>query len=131
MNDIIKSIDHIGYAVEDIDAASRILKAFGYTFGPVKTDARRNVRVCIGNGGVQIELLSPIQGKKSPIDGVLEKNGSTPYHVCYRVTDIDRAVDKLRESGFLPIDVPAKSEPLGGEVCFMFSPEIGIIELIS
>lgn len=36
----------------------------------------------------------------------------------------------MRDAGFMPTGEPAESEPLGGIVCFLFSAETGIIELI-
>ena len=76
------------------------------------------------------KFLSPLEDTKSPIDNVLAKNGATPYHVCYCVKNISKIVEKLREAGFIPIGAVAKSEPLEGNVCFMFSSDIGLIELI-
>ena len=79
---------------------------------------------------LRLEVLSPLEDTKSPIDNVLAKNGATPYHVCYCVKNISKIVEKLREAGFIPIGAVAKSEPLEGNVCFMFSSDIGLIELI-
>lgn len=130
--DIVESVDHIGYAVKDIYSAIGIFEALGYRFQPPVVDAYRKVNVCVGKmgRGLKVELLSPLDGGKSPIDGIIQKNGATPYHICYKVKDIHAAIERLRGHGFLLIDNPARSDPLGGDVCFLFSPEVGIVELI-
>lgn len=131
--DITYAVDHIGYAVKDIRSAIGSFEVLGYSFGSVRVDACRKVNVCLGEsvcGGAKIELLSPMDGEKSPIDGVLQKNGAAPYHICYKVKDIHVAIERLGGYGFLLIDSPARSEPLGGDVCFLFSPQVGIVELI-
>lgn len=84
----------------------------------------------MGGGGGIIELLSPISGKKSPVDVYLQKIGNTPYHICYKVSDINKSVASLQDKGFTLISIPAPSEPLRGLVCFLYAPEVGIIELI-
>lgn len=41
-----------------------------------------------------------------------------------------KAMEKLQDAGYTMMGYPAPSEPLGGEVCFLYSSEIGIVELI-
>lgn len=126
-------IDHIGYAVRDISAAKTHFEAFGFEFTDNEVDEMRNVNVSIGQtgrGGVKVELLAPLDGVKSPIDGYLKKTGSTPYHICYQTGNMDGAIKRLLELGFTQMGYPAPSIPLGGNVCFLYSAEIGVVELI-
>ncbi len=81
-------------------------------------------------GGGRIELIAPVGDRKSPIDGYLQKMGSTPYHLCYNVENMEKTVEELLEMGFTMLEVPAPSVPLGGMVCFMYSCETGILELV-
>lgn len=160
-NSFIIGIDHVGYAVEDIDSASRFFSVLGFSFSEKRIDNLRRVMVSVGKmnsdsysldggiedgfkesviheelsfsntmGGWKVELLSPVSGEKSPIDGILSKIGSAPYHICYKVSDIKGAVSYLQGEGFTLLSDPAPSEPLNGMVCFLYSGEIGIIELI-
>ncbi len=129
--DEIVAVDHIGYAVNDMASAKEKFQALGYTFEDESVDALRNVNVCVGKmGGYKVELLAPLKDKKSPIDGTLKKMGSTPYHICYQVMGMGKAIEKLQDAGYTMMGYPAPSEPLGGEVCFLYSSEIGIVELI-
>ncbi len=135
MEDIksIVGVDHIGYAVKDIMHSRDVFIALGYVFDEVKADEYRQVNVSLGeNGGVRIELLAALdKEKKSPIDGYINKVGSTPYHICYEVNDIQDAITELQNIGFTMLGNPTESIPLGGIVCFLYSSEIGLIELIS
>lgn len=130
----IQGVDHIGYAVTNMDLAKEYFMALGFEFTENKEDELRNVNVSVGSMGrydIKIELLSPIAGRKSPVDGYLQKLGSTPYHICYQVDDIDVSVEKLQNIGFTLLGFTAPSVPLGGDVVFLYSPEIGIVELIA
>ncbi|MBR1635124.1 MAG: VOC family protein [Lachnospiraceae bacterium] len=125
-------VDHIGYAVKSISQSKEQFAALGYFFDDEKPDILRRVNVSVGkNGGVRVELLSPLNtADKSPIDGYLDKIGSTPYHICYEVSDIDKAISELQEIGFTVLGSPAESVPLEGTVCFLYSTDIGLIEII-
>lgn len=123
-------IEHIGYAVKNMDEAIATFISLGFAVSDVSPDEYRNVDVVIAEmGGVKLELLSPIEGKKSPIDSYLKIIGSAPYHICYRVDDIWKGIDELQNKGFTLINDPADSVPLKGKVAFLYSPEIGLTEL--
>jgi methylmalonyl-CoA/ethylmalonyl-CoA epimerase len=77
-----------------------------------------------------IELLSP-HDEKSPINKILEKNGVTPYHLCYEINcTIEEAVKELKANRFMVIAKPTLSDNLKGRVCFLFHKDVGIIELL-
>ena len=80
-------IDHIGYAVRDIDKAIKTFSALGYNFGEVVNDTERNINLVFGEmDGYRVELVAPL-GKPSPVDTHLSKIGPTPYHICYKSND--------------------------------------------
>lgn len=124
-------IDHIGYAVKDLKKAINLFSHLGYAFDDDKIDQLRNVRICVGvSGGGRVELVSPIDNSKSPIDGFLKKNGPMPYHLCFSVKNINEQTELLRNLGFILVEKIDKSVPLGGFVCFLFHPDLGLVELI-
>ena len=93
---------HVGVAVKSID------EALGYYTGlfgmrqvsePLEVPSE-NVKVCFveAPGGVLIELVEGI-GEKSPVAEIVERTGAGPYHLCYRVDDLDDAIKKLRAGG--------------------------------
>ena len=128
----LTAVDHIGYAVKDMKQAKKKFEALGFIFSDEKEDELRSVNVCVASkGDIRIELLSPVEGKRSPVDSYLNKIGNTPYHICYRTVDIDTTIEDLQKEGFTLLRRPAPSIPLGGDVCFLYSADIGMIELIS
>lgn len=128
----ILGIDHVGYAVKNLHSAKKYFGALGFEFGIDIEDVLRSVEVAVGQNcaGGRIELIAPVGDRKSPIDGYLQKMGSTPYHLCYNVENMEKTVEELLEMGFTMLEVPAPSVPLGGMVCFMYSCETGILELV-
>jgi methylmalonyl-CoA/ethylmalonyl-CoA epimerase len=104
-------IDHIGVAVEDIDAA---LALYGDSFEmelahreTVESQGVEAVLLDVGEG--HVELLAPL-GPDTPVGKYLAKNGSGLHHVAYAVDDIDAALEKIAAAGIQLID----SEPRVG-----------------
>jgi methylmalonyl-CoA/ethylmalonyl-CoA epimerase len=93
---------HVGVAVKSLD---RALACYTGLFGMRQvTEAlvvpSESVKVCFVEAaeGVLIELVEGI-GEKSPVSEIVERNGAGPYHLCYRVDDLDDAIRKLRAGG--------------------------------
>ena len=62
---------------------------------------------------------------------ILEKNGVTPYHLCYEINcSIEDAVKEMKGDRFLVIAKPTYSDNLKGRVCFLFHKDVGIVELL-
>lgn len=91
---------HVGVAVEDIGRAlETYLGVFGFRRVTDTIEvAGQGVRVCFVEAppGVLIELVEGI-GDASPVRGVLRRAGPGPYHLCYRVDDLDQALRALRK----------------------------------
>ena len=125
-------IDHIGYAVKDIEKAKITLKAFGFLFGETVDDQVRNVRICFGETGegYRIELVAPMGGG-SPVDAHISKIGPTPYHICYRSRNIETDVEELRKNHFKVSIPPAPAVAFNGKrVVFLYSLTVGLIEIV-
>lgn len=104
-------IDHIGVAVEDIDAA---LALYGEGFEmelahreTVESQGVEAVLLDVGEG--HVELLAPL-GPDTPVGKYLAKNGPGLHHVAYAVGDIDAALERIAAAGIQLID----SEPRVG-----------------
>ena len=98
---MIGRLNHVAIAVPDLDAATALYRD---TLGAVVSD-----RLDIPEHGVttvfvelpntRIELLYPL-GDNSPIRAFLERNRSGGiHHVCYEVSDIRAARDRLKAEG--------------------------------
>lgn len=96
-------VDHIGYAVRDIDRARTEFEGLGYTFEESVFDVDRNVCIQFGNNGeYRVELISVMdREKEAPVVDVLKKNGPTPYHICYRSSDLATDIEKLKKKNWI------------------------------
>jgi len=104
-------IDHIGVAVEDIDAAIELYRdGFGMELAHRETVESQGVEaVLLDVGDGHVELLAPL-GPETPVGKYMAKNGAGLHHVAYAVDDIDTALEKIAAAGIQLID----SEPRVG-----------------
>ncbi|MDD3428415.1 MAG: VOC family protein [Oscillospiraceae bacterium] len=125
-------IHHIGYLVKDISAAIEKFLQLGYHIHEdTITDNTRGIDVCfLANGGYIVELVSPT-GAQSPMAPMLKKIGNSPYHICYKTTDIEADAALLRKQGFVPTQpiAPGGQTDRPVRVAFFFNRHIGLIEL--
>ena len=124
-------IDHIGYAVKNIEKSKTAMEILGYKFGNIIEDNDRNIYIAFGElNGYRVELVSPISSG-SPVDMHLSKIGPTPYHICYKSDDIEKDIAQLEENKF-KVTIPlAPAVAFGGKrVVFMYSLAIGLIEIV-
>lgn len=124
-------IDHIGYAVKNIDKAKKSMEALGYVFEETVDDTDRNIFIAFGEmDGYRVELVAP-KSEGSPVDMHLSKIGPTPYHICYKSSDIEADIEKLKESRF-KVSIPlAPAIAFGGKrVVFLYSLSVGLIEIV-
>ena len=113
-------IDHIGVAVDDLDAA---LKLYEGTFGmPVahrETVTEQGVEaVLLDVGACHVELLRPLAGD-TPVGKFLERKGPGLHHVAYRVDDIDATLTELAGRGVELIDSAPRTGIRSSRVAFV------------
>jgi methylmalonyl-CoA/ethylmalonyl-CoA epimerase len=104
-------IDHIGVAVEDIDAAIALYRdSFEMELAHRETVESQGVEaVLLDVGDGHVELLAPL-GTDTPVGKYMAKNGPGLHHVAYAVDDIDAALKSIAAAGVRLID----SEPRVG-----------------
>jgi methylmalonyl-CoA epimerase len=98
-------IDHIGVAVEDIDAALALYQdSFEMELAHRETVEEQGVEaVLLDVGDGHVELLAPL-GPDTPVGKFMAKNGAGLHHVAYAVDDIDTALERLAAAGIQLID---------------------------
>src|ERR1051326_3876947 len=96
-------IAHVGVAVPDLDAALAFYRdVLGLVPRRVEfADGAAIVSLPLGES--EIGLLSPRQ-PAGPIARFLERRGAGIHHICYRVPDLDLALEACRRSGYRLID---------------------------
>jgi len=128
-------IEHIGYAVADIDKSLQKFLELGYTVNSkLFEDNARGIKIIfVKNGAYRVELIAPNK-ENSPVDSILSKNGCSPYHICYRVDDIDQSVKELKTKGYVVIKPKslaiAFSENTDKNVVFLYNKNMGLVELV-
>lgn len=96
-------VAHIGVAVESISAALPFYRdVLGLVPGAPETADGATI-VSLAFGDVHVELLEP-RTADSPVGRFLARRGPGIHHICYRVPDLDRALDRCRAAGYQLID---------------------------
>jgi methylmalonyl-CoA/ethylmalonyl-CoA epimerase len=111
-------IAHVGVAVADLDAAlSFYREVLGAEPHPPETADGATV-VSLRLGESEIELLTP-RDPSSPIAKFLEKRGPGIHHICYRVPDLDAALDTCRAAGYRLVDQAPRVGAGGKRIAFL------------
>jgi methylmalonyl-CoA epimerase len=113
-------IDHIGIAVEDIDAELELYeKSYGMQFSLRETVEEQGVEAALLNvGDGHVELMAPT-GPDTPVGKFLAKRGAGMHHVAYAVDDIDATLERLAAAGVELIDAKARVGIGGSRVAFL------------
>ena len=111
-------IAHVGIAVPDIEAALAFYRdVLGLVPHPPETaDGATSVSLPMGESAV--ELLMP-RDPGSPIAKFLERRGPGIHHICYRVPDLDRALDACRRNGYRLVDELPRTGAGGRRIAFV------------
>lgn len=104
-------IDHIGVAVDDLDAALALYEQrFEMPLVHRETVESQGVEaVLLDVGDGHVELLRPL-GEETAVGKFLARKGPGLHHVAYAVEDIDVTLERLASAGLELID----SEPRVG-----------------
>jgi methylmalonyl-CoA/ethylmalonyl-CoA epimerase len=113
-------IDHIGVAVEDLDAAIGLYRdSFGMREQHRETITAFDVEaVLLEVGDGHVELLSPLS-PDGPLGKFLERNGPGLHHVAYQTDDINAALERVRAAGLELIDEQPRTGIRGSSVAFL------------
>jgi methylmalonyl-CoA epimerase len=119
-------IDHIGVAVDDLDAAIALHeRAYGLALAHREVVEEQGVEAVLLDVGVShVELLRPLT-PDSAVGRFLASRGPGLHHVAYRVADIERALDTLREQGLRLIDETPRVGIRGSRVAFVHPQSAG------
>ncbi len=119
-------IDHIGVAVEDLDAALALYgESFEMTLAHRETVESQGVEaVLLDVGEGHVELLRPL-GPDTAVGKYLAKNGPGLHHVAYAVDDIDATLPRLTAAGIQLIDAEPRVGIRDSRVAFLHPRSTG------
>jgi methylmalonyl-CoA/ethylmalonyl-CoA epimerase len=130
---MFERIDHIGVAVDDLDAAVRLWsETLEMPVEHRETVAEQGVEaVLLGLGDSHVELLAPL-GDDTTVAKFLSKRGPGIHHAAYRCADIARALALCEERGLRMIDTRPRRGIRGSLVAFVHPASTGgvLLELV-
>ncbi len=127
------NIHHVAIAVTDLDTS---LQEFAdqYNVVPISREVVEEQGVeeaMIPIGGSHIQLLEP-KTADSPVGRFLERNGEGMHHIAFAVTNIDTALEHLRDQGARLIDDTPRRGGGGHRIAFVHPKDLAgtLIELV-
>ena len=111
-------IDHIGIAVKSL-ASTKIYEALGLTVDDVEGVQSQGVKTAfLSVGESNLELLEPLS-PDSPIAKFIAKRGEGIHHICFRVTNLQEHLDRLKQQGYRLINESPVPGAHGCRVAFL------------
>jgi methylmalonyl-CoA/ethylmalonyl-CoA epimerase len=117
---MLSAIDHVGVAVENIDAALALYRdQLGMPLVHRETVTEQGVDAAlldVGDG--HIELVAPLHADTA-VGKFLSRQGPGLHHVAYRVTSVQDTLDACAAAGIRLIDAQPRSGIRGSQVAFL------------
>jgi methylmalonyl-CoA epimerase len=123
---MLTGIDHVGVAVENLDAAiARYGDVFSIPLVHRETLAEQGVDAALLHvGESRIELIAPL-ARDTEVARFLERRGEGLHHVAYQVQSVDEALSALAASGVRLIDETPRVGIRGSRVAFLHPSSMG------
>jgi len=126
-------IDHIGIAVQDLEAAMRPwVEGLGLKVAAVETLESERVKVAmLPVGETKLELLQPTS-PESAIAKFIEKRGTGIHHIAFHVESAAAALEALKVAGVPLIDQAPRQGAGGMKVGFAHPKGFGgvLVEVV-
>jgi methylmalonyl-CoA epimerase len=129
----LTEIDHVGIAVEDLDASvERYRRLLGVE--PThreRVDDQGVEEVLFAAGASYIQLLGAL-GPDTPVGRSLASRGPGLHHVAYRVGDVAEALEHLRTEGARLVDEAPRHGSRNTLIAFVHPSSMGgvLVELV-
>lgn len=130
---MLTEIDHVGIAVEDLEAS---VEHYRRTLGVEPTHRERVEsqgveEVLFAVGSSYIQLLGAL-GADTPVGRFLGRRGPGVHHVAYRVDSVAEALERLRAEGVRLIDETPRPGSRGTTIAFVHPSGMGgvLVELV-
>jgi methylmalonyl-CoA epimerase len=123
---MLSTIDHVGVAVENIDAALALYRdTLGMPLVHRETVSEQGVDAALLDvGSGHVELLQPL-GPETAVGRFLARRGPGLHHVAYRVDSVEDALSALSAAGLRLIDERPRNGIRGSRVAFLHPASTG------
>ena len=117
---MVKKVDHIGIAVSNLDEA---LKLYEEVLGIecIKTEVVEEQKVKVAFlplGDTEVELLEST-APDGPVAKFIEKKGEGIQHIAFKVDNIEKALEEMRQKGMQLIDEKPRYGAGGAKIAFL------------
>lgn len=111
-------IAHVGIAVTDLESALAFYRDVLQVepHPPEVVDGAAILTLPFGES--EVELLAPLDAD-SPVGRFLAKRGPGIHHICYRVPDLDAAIEACRAAGYRLVDEVPRTGAAGRRIAFV------------
>jgi methylmalonyl-CoA/ethylmalonyl-CoA epimerase len=111
-------IAHVGIAVADLESALAFYRdVLGVEPHQPETVDGATI-VALSFGDAEVELLAPME-PDSPISRFLARRGPGIHHICYRVPNLDAALEACRKAGYRLVDEVPRKGAAGRRIAFV------------
>jgi methylmalonyl-CoA/ethylmalonyl-CoA epimerase len=117
---MLNKIYHLGYAVEDIEAASRFyMENFGVEPTEPEVVEEQGIIATMFRVGESMVELVQATGPDTPVGRFLARRGEGFHHVAYQVDNLEAALRELRKIGVEIIDEEPRIGARGTRMAFI------------
>lgn len=117
---MLKSINHIGIAVKNLDESIETFRKI-FSFDIVHREIVEEQKVEIASfkvGDILIELTSSINDS-SPITKFIEKKGEGIHHIAFETDDVNKELERLSDEGVQLINKQATDGAHNMNIAFL------------
>lgn len=117
---MVKKVDHIGIAVKNLEETLKFYQeVLGLELDGIEIVEEQKVKVAfLPIGDTEIELLESTD-KEGPIAKYIEKRGEGIQHIAFRVDDIEKAIEEMKNKGIRMIDEKPRYGAGGAKIAFL------------
>ena len=127
---MLHKLNHIGIAVSDMENSKNKYIQEGYKIIKENYDENFLTDLCLMQKENECIELVYTNNKESTVFNLCSKNTETIYHKCYEVKDINKTILDLKNEKYILVSKIVFSKLLCGKVCFLYSKQHGLIELL-
>lgn len=117
---MVNKVDHIGIAVKDLDETLNFYEeVLGIECVGTEVVEDQKVKTAfLPVGDTEIELLESTD-ENGPIAKFIQKRSQGMQHIAYRVDNIEKALEELKEKGIRLIDEKPRYGAGGAKIAFL------------
>ncbi|MDX9917866.1 MAG: methylmalonyl-CoA epimerase [Gudongella sp.] len=117
---MVIKVDHIGIAVKNLDETLKFYEdVLGIKCTSQETVEEQKVRVAfLPVGDSEVELLESTT-EDGPVARFIEKKGEGIQHIAFKVENIEKAIEELKEKGIRLIDEEPRYGAGGARIAFL------------